>query len=82
MKKKNNAYIAMLPYIIIGVCIIASLFVLNNDKAKINTLTTGELITSIKKEEVTSIEITPKSADGVYYVTGTIKGYKDKDQHR
>ena len=79
MKKKNNAYIAMLPYIIIGVCIIASLFVLNNDKPKVNELTTGELITNIKKEEVTSIEITPKSADGVYYVTGTIKGYKDKE---
>ena len=79
MKKKNNAYIGMVPYIIIGIIIIVSLFALNTDKVKVNEITTGELITSIKEEKIEEITITPKSSESVYYVTGKLEGYKDKE---
>ena len=79
MKKKNNAYMGMVPYIIIGIIIIISLFTLNTDKVKVNEITTGELITSIKEEKIEEITITPKSSESVYYVTGKLEGYKDKE---
>ena len=79
MKKKNNSYIGMVPYIIIGLLVIVSLFVLNTDKVKVNEITTGELIKAIQEEKIEEIVITPKSSESVYYVTGKIEGYKENE---
>ena len=79
MKKKKNSYIGMVPYIIIGLLIIVSLFVLNTDKVKVNEITTGELIKAIQEEKIEEIVITPKSSESVYYVTGKIEGYKENE---
>ena len=79
MKKKNNALTSMAPYIIIGLLIIVSLFVLNGDDSKVNDITTGELITAIKSEKIEEIVITPKSNESVYYVTGKLEGYKKNE---
>jgi len=76
MKKKNNAFMGMVPYIIIGLLIVVSLFVLNGDKVEVKEISTGELITAIKEEKIEEIVITPKSSESVYYVTGKIEGYK------
>ena len=74
MKKKNNALTSMAPYIIIGILIIICLFALNGEEKKINDITTGELITAIKKEKIEEIVITPKSSESVYYVTVKLEG--------
>ena len=79
MKKKNNSYIGMVPYIIIGLLVIVSLFVLNTDKVKVNEITTGELIKAIQEEKIEEIVITPKSSESVYYVTGKFEGYKENE---
>ena len=76
MKKKNNAFMGMVPYIIIGLLIVVSLFVLNGEKVEVKEISTGELITAIKEEKIEEIVITPKSSESVYYVTGKIEGYK------
>ena len=76
MKKKNSAFTAMLPYIVLVIILVGTLFLANNKGTKINELTTGELIEAIKSEEVTEITITPKSSDSVYYIEGKIEGYK------
>ena len=76
MKKKNNAFTAMLPYIVLVIILVGTLFLANNKGTKINELTTGDLIEAIKNEEVTEITITPKSSDSVYYIEGKIEGYK------
>ena len=52
MKKKNNAFMGMVPYIIIGLLIVVSLFVLNGDKVEVKEISTGELITAIKSEKI------------------------------
>ena len=75
MKKKQNAYMAMLPYIILAVVLIATMFIMNLANTKVNQLTTGELMSEINKNKVTEITITPKSSDNVYYVEGKLKGY-------
>ena len=80
MKKKNNALTSMAPYIIIGILIIICLFALNGEEKKINDVTTGELITAIKKEKIEEIVITPKSSESVYYVTGKLEGYKKNEE--
>ena len=80
MKKKNNALTSMTPYIIIGILIIICLFALNGEEKKINDITTGELITAIKKEKIEEIVITPKSSESVYYVTGKLEGYKKNEE--
>ena len=76
MKKKNSAFTAMLPYIVLVIILVGTLFLANNKGTKINELTTGDLIEAIKNEEVTEITITPKSSDSVYYIEGKIEGYK------
>ena len=75
MKKKQNAYIAMLPYIILAAVLIATMFIMNIANNKVNQLTTGELMNEINKKKVTEITITPKSSDNVYYVEGKLSTY-------
>ena len=80
MKKKNSAYTAMFPYIILVIVLVTTLFLANGTGTKINELTTGELIEAIQKDEVTEITITPKSSESVYYVEGKIEGYEDGEK--
>ena len=75
MKKKNNTY-TMLPFVILTLILVGTLFYVNRGTTKVNSLTTGELIEAIQKEEVTEITITPKSSDSIYYVEGKIEGYE------
>ena len=57
MKKKQNAYMAMLPYIILAVVLIATMFIMNLANTKVNQLTTGELMSEINKNKVTEDHI-------------------------
>ena len=79
MKKKNNAYMSMLPYVILAIILVVSLFAMNIGSSKINELTTGELIKEIQNENVTEITITPKSSESIYYVTGKLEGYSSNE---
>ena len=79
MKKKNNAYMSMLPYVILAIILVVSLFAMNIGSSKINELTTGELIKEIQNENVTEITITPKSSESMYYVTGKLEGYSSNE---
>lgn len=79
MKKRNNAYISMLPYVIVLLIILVAMFSLNFQGSKINKLKTGELIQEIKNEKVTELTITPKSSESVFYIEGKLDGY-DKNE--
>ncbi len=76
MKKRNNALMAMMPYIVIAVVLVGALFFMNKDQ-KPHELKTGELIAEIKNKNVTEITITPKSSESIYIVEGKLKDYKD-----
>lgn len=79
MKKRNNAYISMLPYVIVLLVILVAMFSLNFQGSKVNKLKTGELIQEIKNEKVTELTITPKSSESVFYIEGKLDGY-DKNE--
>ena len=75
MKKKNNSYMSIMPYLILGIILTVSLVVMNMGTTKINKLSTGELIQEIQNENVTEITITPKESESIFYVTGKLDGY-------
>ncbi len=75
MKKKNNTFMAILPYLIIGVFILVTFLVINNGGNKVHEITTGELLTALEDKQVTKIKITPKSSENVYYVEGVLEEY-------
>ena len=79
MKKKNNNYIAMTPFVLVALAIFVLYFAINGNSYKVHELTTGELIQEISNENVTEITITPKSSESVYYVEGKLEGYSDKE---
>ena len=79
MKKKNNAYLAMLPYVVVAVVIVVALFLLNGNQSKVNKINTGELMNAIQSNEVTEITITPKSSDNVYIIEGKLKDYEENE---
>lgn len=76
MKRKNNAYMAMSPYVIVAVVLVALLFVFGGNNTKPHEFTTGELIQNIKEEKVTEITITPKSNESIYFIEGKLEGYE------
>ena len=79
MKKKNNAYLAMLPYVVVAVVIVVALFLLNGNQNKVNDIKTGELMEAIQNNEVTEITITPKSSENVYIIEGKLKDYEENE---
>lgn len=76
MKRKNNTYMAMMPYVIVAVVLVVLLFAMGGNETKVHEFTTGELIQNIKEEKVTEITITPKSSESIYYIEGKLEGYE------
>lgn len=74
--KKNNAVRNFFPYLVLLVIICAVIFILNLGSNKVNKLTTGELLESLKDSKVTEITIMPKSSESVYYISGKLNDYK------
>ena len=79
MKKRNNAYTAMIPYAILAVVLVGLLFFMNQGSVEIHKMTTGELLAEMREEQVTEITITPKSSENVYYVEGKLKDYEKEE---
>ncbi len=76
--KKNNIK-PNVPYLVLGSVIILIMILVNFSGSTVNDLTTGELMTEIKKENVTEVTITPNSGEGVYYITGKLEGYEENE---
>lgn len=79
MKKKNNMVKLFTPYIMLGIVIAIVLYVFSIKNVKVNELTYNDFVNNLKQEKVENLEITPKSSDSVYYLTGKLKGYKDNE---
>ena len=77
-KKRNNLFSGAAPYIILVVALL-TIWIFAGAGNKPNELSTGELIQALKKGEVTEITITPKSSEGLVYVEGKLKGYKEDE---
>ena len=72
-KSKNN--MNFMPYILLAMVVIGSYLFLNTVGTKVNDLNYTELVTNINDGKVTELAVTPKSASGVYVITGKLDGY-------
>ena len=80
--RPNNNFKNFLPYLIL-ICVVLMVFgLLNYQGNKVNEIKTGKLITQLKKDKVTEITVTPKSSEGVYYITGKLDGYKKNESFK
>ena len=84
MNTKNNSNLMknLFPYLLLGLVICATFFILDFKGNKVNELTTGELITAVEENKITEITIMPKSSESVYYVEGKLDGYKENESFK
>ena len=80
--KKNNVTKQTMPYLILVLVILGTLVFYNIGQTKINKFTYDELITELSKDTVKSIEVTPKSAAGVYNIKGKLEDYSKNEEFR
>lgn len=78
-KKRQNAIKQFMPYLVLLVIITAMLLLYGGSATKVHELNTGEFLKYISDNKVTEMTITPKSDELVYYITGKIDGYSDKE---
>ena len=73
--KRNKRNISFMPYILLAVVIVCYYLFLNTLGTKVNTLNYTELVSQINDGNVTEIAVTPRSASGVYVITGKLSNY-------
>ena len=84
MKRNNNNNVVKqtTPYLILFIVILGTLVFYNIGQTKVNKITYDELITELSKDTVDSIEVTPKSNAGVYYIKGKLTDYAKNEEFR
>ena len=73
--KKNSTLKNLYPYIVIALIFIGIMYFLNFGNKEVHNLTSGQLISEVNKESITSIKITPKSSESIYIIEGKLKSY-------
>ena len=80
MKKNNNNYIKQsMPYLVLLLVIVGIMTFYELSQYKVNVFTYDQFISELDKQEVKKLEIIAKSGAGIYYITGTLNGYSDKE---
>ena len=80
MKKNNNNYIKQsMPYLVLLLVIVGIMTFYELSQYKVNVLTYDQFISELDKQDVNKLAITAKSGAGIYYITGTLNGYSDKE---
>ena len=80
MKKNNNNYIKQsMPYLVLLLVIVGIMTFYELSQYKVNVFTYDQFISELDKQDVNKLEITAKSGAGIYYITGSLNGYSDKE---
>ena len=79
MKNKNNYAKQSMPYVILLLVIVGSLVFFRLSQYEVHDLSYDKFMTELQNGEVKKIEITPKNGAGVYYITGSLDGYKSTE---
>ena len=77
--KKSSVLKNLYPYIVIALIFVGVMYFLNYGNKEVHNLTSGQLISEVNKETISSIKITPKSSESIYIIEGTLKSYS-KDE--
>ena len=79
MKNKNVYAKQSMPYVILLLVIVGSLVFFRLSQYEVHDLSYDKFMTELQNGEVKKIEITPKNGAGVYYITGSLDGYKSTE---
>ena len=79
MKKNNNYVKQSMPYLVLLLVIVGVMTFYELSQYKVNVFTYDQFISELDKKDVSKLEITAKSGAGVYYITGSLNGYSDKE---
>ena len=75
----KSAKKGLLPYVFLFCFILICLFLLNNFNTVTNDLTYDEFIDELNNNEITELNIIPKTRSQTYEITGKLKDYKETE---
>ena len=81
MKQKTNKN-TWVPYIVLFMIILGTLYVFNMVNVKVNELTYNTFISELEDEKIKELTVTPKNTAGVYELTGKMKNYEKKESFK
>lgn len=81
MKAKQNKN-TWIPYVMLFIVILATLYIFNMVNVKVNELTYNKFADNLDNEKVKELTVIPKSSAGVYELTGTLEGYKKNESFK
>ena len=73
--KKKNVKRGIAPYLILILCVLLIYYFLAVGGSKVNDITYDKLLGEIREGNVTEVVVTQHSSEGVYVITGKLKGY-------
>ena len=82
INKKNNAIKDIAPYFILLLVISGVFYIFSMRNVKVNELSYNDFMSNLESQKVNKLEVTPKSSESVYYLTGKLDGYKDKESFK
>ena len=80
--KKNSVIKDIAPYVILLLVISGVFYIFNMRNVKVNELSYNDFMSNLESKKVNKLEVTPKSSESVYYLTGKLDGYKDKESFK
>ena len=79
---KKNVKRGLLPYVFLILIILGVWYFVALGSSKVNDLTYDKLLSELREGNVTEVVITPHSSEGVYKITGKLKGYEERESFK
>ena len=82
IQAKNNFFKNILPYILLAALIVTTLIFFRGLKNEVHDMDYNEFLNNLTEQKVEKLNITPKSGDGVYVLSGKLNSYKDTESFK
>lgn len=77
--KKNTVIKTFMPYLLLFIVILCTMYLFNTLNRKTNTLNYNEFTTYLEEGQIEELTITPRSGSGVYSLTGRLVDYDSNE---
>ena len=82
-KRNNNGFVKQfMPYLVLLIVIFGVMSFYELSQYKVNEFTYDQFISELNEDKVNKLEITAKNGAGVYYLTGTLDSYDEKESFK
>ena len=79
IRKNNKKTMTFMPYLLLIIVVISGYIFITSINTKINELSYSELTKELNEGNVTEISVVPKSASGIYQITGKLEDYSKSE---